>query len=59
MKKNYLKPAIRLVVLKHQRHILAGSYANQTPNNAGFDPNITGSGGTSRSRSLDDLDDWE
>ena len=29
MKKEYIQPAMRVVALKHQTHILAGSYGNQ------------------------------
>ena len=30
MKKEYIQPAMRVVALKHQTHILAGSYGPQS-----------------------------
>ena len=57
MKKEYMKPEQRVVMLHHRTQLLSGSPVNKTLNNVGLNENITGGSGTARSRSLDD--DWE
>lgn len=59
MKKNYLKPVMRVVRLKVRHHLLAGSpYAKQVGGNA-FNGTPTGSNRSARSRGNDWWDDEE
>ena len=60
MKKEYMKPTMRVVELQHRSHLLGGSVKNLTGNTGmklgGSDANYNG---TIRSRSFDDWDDEE
>ena len=38
-KKNYMKPTLKVVQLKHSQHILAGSYAGIQSKNSSDDDN--------------------
>ena len=62
MKKEYMKPTMRVVELQHRSHLLeGGSKVNNIYSNTGM--KLGGSGanynGTIRSRSFDDWDDEE
>ena len=55
-KKDYKKPALRVVRLQHQG-IICASEVNRTSNNAGLNEEILGGSGTARARSFGGWDD--
>ena len=60
MKRDYLKPAMRVVFLSARVQLLTDSstvYRNR--NNVGLNEEIKAGSGTARSRSFDDWDDEE
>ena len=61
MKRDYLKPATRVVLLNTRVQLLSNSPATVTTNsnNAGLNEVISGGSGTARSRGCDDWDDEE
>ena len=59
MKKNYLKPVMRVVRLKVRHQLLNASSVQSVGGNAGFNENIIGGNGDARSRSNDWWDDEE
>ena len=58
MKKEYIKPTVKVVQLQHRTHLLSGS-VNGLSNNAGLNENIGSGNGDARSRSFDGFDDWD
>ena len=58
MKTNYQKPNTKIVMLKHQAHLLAGTTVQTLVNSEGLKLG-KGSSTYSRSRSFDDWDDDE
>ena len=54
-KQDYQKPAMRVVELQHQSHLLAGSVKNVDGGDTGISIG-GGSGGSAKARSFDDWD---
>ena len=62
MKKEYMKPEQRMVVLQHSHQLLSGSGVTRNSNNVGLNENIQGGHGPARGRQhggWDDEDDWD
>jgi len=60
MKRDYLKPAMRVVFLSARVQLLTGSPVNRNSNNVGLNEEIKAGSGTARSRSFDGWDnDWD
>ena len=60
MKKEYMKPTVKVVQLQHRTHLLSGSVKGLS-NNAGLNENIGSGNGDARARSNGgfDWDDWD
>jgi hypothetical protein len=66
MKKNYMKPSMREVLIRQRYHLLQGSNVplkavntNMTETPLIFDPNNATSSETARGREDNSWDDWE
>lgn len=57
-KKVYQKPAVQVVVIKAQQHLLDGSEVKSVGGNV-FDSEVKAGSGGARSRGFDDWDDEE
>ena len=57
MKKEYLKPEQRIVVLQHKAMLMQGSTVTRASSNAGFSEEISGGSGPARVKSSSVWDD--
>ena len=58
MKKEYMKPTMKVVKIQHQSHILVDSVHNLNSGDTGL--KLGGAGnGDARARSFDGFDDWD
>ena len=59
MKHEYIKPAMRAVVMQKHSSILTGSNVTEVITDVGIDGDITGGSEPGRSRTSTDWDDWD
>lgn len=58
MKKMYVKPQMEVVKINQSMNLLGNSYASAASGNGDFNPVISGSSGSGRSRGCDWDDEW-